>query len=153
MVLSTRAKNQICPRWSYCNTSFQQIIFSLFPSSLTISQQIPDHMVNLVQKAKNYTPQSIQGPPYMLGQAIMPRTWYSLMILNRSSTVDSDERYINMLHYHLKRFLEKCLYYVILLSLKIFIYPLCAVHKSVTFLPIEDVIVKILMSFFRFLKH
>ena len=45
------------------------------------------------------------------------------------------------------------LYHVMLPSFKTFIYPLCAVHKSITFWPIEGVIIKILMSFYHFLEH
>ena len=52
-----------------------------------------------------------------------------------------------------KKFLEKYLYCIILLSLEIFIYPLCAVHKSVTFFPIEGVVINILIPFFQFLKQ
>ena len=40
-----------------------------------------------------------------------------------------------------------------MLSLKIFIYLLCAVHKLLAFLAIEGVIVKIFKHFFYFLKN
>ena len=89
---------------------------------------------------------------YTTGCVICFRTsnyaYYCMFSHDIELLLDSDERCINKLYHHLKRFLEKYLYHAILPSFKTLIYPLCAVHKSMPFLPIEGVIVKILMSFF-----
>ena len=96
----------------------------------------------------NKTYSSIQGAPYVLGQAILPFNQYQIGILYCSWTQMKDLLLYQKIF--IKNGLEKSFSHVILISTLSLLFSLCAAHILLPFLFTEGATLRILTSIFHF---